>query len=179
VYRNTLWRPLPAAAGSLLAALLAACAATRVDTDFDRNADFSRYRTYSWLSRPVSGNVSVDRRIVELIDAALRSKGWHRVAEGRGDAALDAEVLTGEEERNDTYYDGWALNQNVGPAQTVVTTFREGTLIVNVLDGRLDRPIWRGVAHETLSENPAENEALAGRAIAKMFAAFPPGPASR
>jgi len=179
VYRKTLWRPLSAAAGSLLVVLLAACATIRVDTDFDRNADFSRYKTYFWLSRPASGNASVDRRIVELVDAALRSKGWRKVGEGKGDAALDAEVLTEEEERNDTYYDGWALNQNVGPAQTVVTTFREGTLIVNILDGRSERPIWRGVAHETLSENPAENEALAKQVIAKMFAAFPPVPASR
>ncbi|QXP82585.1 DUF4136 domain-containing protein [Methylococcus sp. Mc7] len=179
MHSNTKWRWMSAVAGSLVLALLLACAAIQVDTGFDRNADFSRYKTYFWLSRPASGNASVDRRIVELIDAALRSKGWHRVAEGKGDAALDAEVLTEEEERNDTYYDGWALNQNVGPAQTVVTTFREGTLIVNVLDGRSGRPIWRGVAHETLSEDPAENEALAGQAIAKMFAAFPPARAPR
>ncbi|AAU90443.1 DUF4136 domain-containing protein [Methylococcus capsulatus] len=176
--RNTSWRR-PSAAGLLVAALLAACATIRVDTGFDKNADFSRYRTYFWLNGPASGDASVDRRIVELVDAALRSKGWRRAAEGKGDAAVDVEVLTEEEERNDTYYDGWVLNQNLGPAQTVVTTFREGTLIVNVLDGRSMRPVWRGVAHEMLSGNPAENEKLAKEAIARMFAAFPPGPAPR
>lgn len=179
MHSNTKWRWMSAVAGSLVLALLWACAAIQVDTGFDKNADFSRYKTYFWLSRPASGEASVDRRIVELIDAALRSKGWREVGEGKGDVALDAEVLTEEEERNDTYYDGWVLNQNLGPADTVVTTFREGTLIVNVLDGRSRRPVWRGVAHETLRRNPAENEKLAADAISRMFSAFPPRPARR
>ncbi|MDD2767741.1 MAG: DUF4136 domain-containing protein [Methylococcus sp.] len=160
-------------------ALLTGCAGIEVNTDFDRRADFSRYRTYFWIEGPDSGDAAIDRRVVELVDAVLRSKGWRRVHEGKGDAALDAEILTKEEQRSDTYYDGWVLNQNLGPANTVVTTFREGTLIVDILDGSSKRPLWRGVAHETISDNPAKNEALAGQAITKMFAAFPPGPTPR
>lgn len=159
--------------GSVLS-LLAACATVDVNIDYDRSADFSRYKTYAWLMLPDTGSASIDRRIVSALDAQLGTQGWRKVKNGQGDASVGVEVVTQEEQRNDTYYDGWILNQNVGAATTVVTTFREGTLIVDIFDSASKKSIWRGIAHETISRNPEKNEELVRQAVQKMFQAFPP-----
>src|SRR5215472_7606914 len=66
-------------------ALMAFAADTSVD--YDHHADFSRYKTYSWLG--VHASDLWQSRIQNAVDSQLQAKGWRRVESG-GDATVSA-----------------------------------------------------------------------------------------
>src|ERR1700731_4768404 len=69
-------------------ATLAAAFAQHVKTDFDHQANFSQYKTYSWQEiKPA--NSLWDARIKNAVDAQLTAKGWTQVESG-GDVAIVA-----------------------------------------------------------------------------------------
>ena len=50
----------------------------QVKTDYDHSANFSSYKTYSWL-KVQSGDPLWDDRIKQDVDSQLAAKGWTRV----------------------------------------------------------------------------------------------------
>jgi hypothetical protein len=62
--------------------------AEQVKTDYDRNAYFSRYKTYSWENVHTQNPLWVDR-IKAAVNSALAAKGWTEVQSG-GDVSIMA-----------------------------------------------------------------------------------------
>lgn len=57
----------------------------------------------------------------------------------------------------------------------MVTNYREGTLIVDLIDARTKNLVWRTYLVRALSDNPDDNLKGADRDLEKAFAKFPPG----
>src|SRR5712692_4863371 len=85
--------------------MLGAAFAQQVKTDFDHQANFSQYKTYSWQEiKPA--NSLWDARIKNAVDAQLAAKGWTQVDSG-GDVAVVA-IKTSKTQRTlQTFYDGF------------------------------------------------------------------------
>jgi hypothetical protein len=49
--------------------------AQQVKTDYDRSADFGKYKTFSWEPGETQDALDVDR-IKSAVNAALTAKGW-------------------------------------------------------------------------------------------------------
>ena len=83
--------------------------AQQVKTDYDRNANFAQYKTYSW-ERVQTQNQLWGDRIKTAADAALAGKGWRPVESG-GDVAIVAMETTQDRQTLNTFYDdfggGW------------------------------------------------------------------------
>jgi hypothetical protein len=62
----------------------------------------------------------------------------------------------------------------MGTSTTNVRTYTQGTLIVDIWDAKAKELIWRGVASDTLSEDPQKNVEKGSKALAKMFKFYPP-----
>lgn len=169
------------------ALVLAACASTpTVHTDSDPNANFSSFRTYTWLARPEGVPPLAAQRIVENVDAQLRAKGWTEAADG--DVSIVAHVATQQRQTLDTMYSGpafagwgwrggWA-GAGMGMSTTTVRNFTEGTLIIDMFDSKTKQAIWRGTASGTVPSSPDQATAQIQAGVAKMFAGFPPGSAA-
>ena len=54
--------------------------------------------------------------------------------------------------------------------------YRQGTLIVDVVDGQTGQPIWRGVAEERLSDraDPSRQREILSAAMVDILSQFPP-----
>src|ERR1700676_5813790 len=78
--------------------------AQQVKTDYDRSADFSQYKTYSWEKVQTQDPLLVDR-IKEAVNADLTAKGLTPVDSG-GDVAIVAMEMTQNHQSLNTYYDG-------------------------------------------------------------------------
>src|SRR5258705_5132833 len=77
----------------------------KVQTDFDHQANFSQYKTYSWQEiKP--GNSLWDARIKNAVDAQLAAKGWTQVPSG-GDVAVVAIKCSKTQKTLQTFYDGF------------------------------------------------------------------------
>lgn len=68
----------------------------------------------------------------------------------------------------------WGGWDRWGPTTVNVYEIPTGTLIVDLLDGRSNELVWRGIATKTLSENPQKVAKLINKVVTKMFKKFPP-----
>ncbi len=84
---------------------VAVVALAAVHTDYDHHADFSRYRTYSWIGVK-AGNTLWQQRILAAVDSQLAAKGWTRVPSG-GQAAVAGFGRTTERDTLETFYNGF------------------------------------------------------------------------
>ena len=164
-------------------ALLGSAFSQKVQTDFDHQANFSQYKTYSWQEiKPA--NSLWDARIKNAVDAQLATKGWTQVPSG-GDVAVVAIKTTQTQRTLQTFYDGfgggWGWRRfgggGFGDATTTEQDYKEGTLVIDLYDAKTKKLIWRGSAQDTLSDKAAQNEKNLDKGVAKMFKAFPPNPA--
>jgi hypothetical protein len=79
--------------------------AQQVKTDYDHNANFGHYKTYSWGSVKTQDPLLVDR-IKDAVNAALAAKGWTQVDSG-GDVSVVAMEITRNQQTLNTFYDGF------------------------------------------------------------------------
>jgi len=142
--------------------------AADVKTDFDHAADFSRYRTYSWIKADANNSLWADR-IQRDLDTALASKGWSKVGSG-GDASVAALGFTRNEQSLLTFYDGfgggWFWRGWGGPGYATTT--------VDIFDSQSKKLIWRGTGSHVLSDKPEHNEKKLEDSVQDMFKHFPP-----
>jgi hypothetical protein len=159
-------------------AMLGAAFAQQVKTDFDHQANFSQYKTYSWQEVKAADPLW-NPRIKSAVDAQLAAKGWTQVDSG-GDVAIVAIATTHTERTLQTFYDGmgggwrWRGFGGMGEATTTEQDYKEGTLLVDMYDAKTKQLIWRGSAEDTLSNKAEKNEKNLTKGVAKMFKKFPP-----
>jgi hypothetical protein len=148
----------------------------QVKTDYDRAADFGRYKTYSWEKVQTQDALWVDR-IKSAVNATLSAKGWTEVPSG-GDVAVVAMEVTQNHRTLNTFYNGfgggWRWGGGFADATTTVDTYKVGTLIVDLFDAKTKKLIWRGSASDTLSNKSDKNIENLDKGVQKMFDHFPP-----
>jgi len=177
---------------SALAVLLglSACATLRVGSDYDRSANFTSYRTFTWMpprTNPYeSPNPLVVQRAHDAIEAALTAKGYQLVSD---QAAADfiVDFTIGSRERTDIrsypapyagpWFGGYSYwwGAPYWGSEVDVRQYKEGTLSIDIFDGHTHRPVWHGWAHKELTRADIEHSAGSIReAVNSVLAQFPP-----
>jgi hypothetical protein len=173
-----------ACAATLLAAL--ACSTLRTSSDYDPTADFTSLHTYGWLpdNREPTGHPRIDNpmlheRIRSGIDRALKAKGFAPSEDPDFVVTyhLSAEQKTDVTTYNNAYYGGYGYV--IGFPETTVRQYEEGTLIIDIIDRRAKKVVWRGSGTRRLREqygqqDPAELEQRVFEAVTETLADFPP-----
>jgi Domain of unknown function (DUF4136) len=149
--------------------------AQQVKTDYDRSANFSQYKTYSWSSVKTKDPLLVDR-IKSAVNSALSAKGLTQVDSG-GDLTINAMEITRNHQTLNTFYDGgfggWRWG-GFGDATTTTETYKVGTLVVDLFDTQSKELVFRGSSSDTLSNNSDKNIKNLNKGVDKMFKHFPP-----
>lgn len=150
-----------------------------VKTDFDKAFDFSTVKTYSIKIGTAWGNDLSERRVLTEFDEAIAGKGWTKVAEG-ADVQVVLHGATQTKHSASTFYSGMGgygyrgFGGGMGSAQTVVSEYTVGTLVVDMFDSKTTNLVFRGIAEDEISDNPEKNAKKLEKASAKMFKNFPP-----
>jgi len=179
----------------LLVAALAmmGCSSVTVNHVYDTQADFTAYKTYAWIEQPTMGvgsaetaqrmNTLLDKLVKSDVEAQLATKGMTLAAENP-DALLiyhtgiDQKIEV--QEYGYTYphygYGGWYYGGAYGGTTMDVYEYKEGTLIVDVIDAKTDQLVWRGTATRALEETAAieKRKANLNEVITKLFVNYPP-----
>ena len=71
------------------------------------------------------------------------------------------------------YYGRPGWGGGMGTTQTTVSSVTRGTLMVDIIDARAKRLIFRGTATDTMSDNPQKNEKKINKAVEKIFNKYP------
>ena len=170
-----LLRTLITASAVMLPAL---ASAQDVKTDFDKAFDFSTVKTYSISIATKWGNDLSERRVLAEIDEAIAAKGWKKVADG-ANVQVVLHGATQTKRSANTFYSGmggygYRGFGGMGSAQTVVSEYSVGTLVVDMFDGKSKNLVFRGTAEDEISDNPSKNAKRLEKASTKMFKNFPP-----
>lgn len=174
----------------LFAVMMMACSSVTVKTDYDREYDFTEFKTYRWASGKeinpqdeLQKNPLIYKRVVEAVDKTLAEKGLEKIEEGEPDVVVLAHA--GLKERmqvHDTggYYGGYRgwYDPWWGPygGSTTVSYYEEATLVVDLVSWEKKELAWRGMATGTVKENvdAEEQQERLNNVVAKIFAGYPP-----
>jgi hypothetical protein len=109
------------------------------NTDYNHSANFSSYKTYSWL-KVQSGDSLWDDRIKQDVDSQLAAKGWTEV-DSNGDASVSALRSTHDQNTLETFYNGFGggsrwrgVGDGNGMATTTTEVTKVGSVTVNIFD---------------------------------------------
>lgn len=171
-----------AAAGTALA--LAGCATTGVSSHVRSGLDFTKYSTFEWGTPdafPV-GDPRLDKNPIFLdyvhgaIEKQMVAKGYEQIGTDRPDllihfhANIDSRLNVNA--ANARY--GYCLDDN---CRAGVAEYEAGTLIVDVIERRTNRLIWRGWAQNSVEGVLEDRDRLVRmieNGVARMFASLPP-----
>ena len=149
-----------------------------IKSDYDRNANFSQYKTFSFEKIQTKDQLWVDR-IASAVSAALTAKGLTQVSSG-GDISIVAVEMTKEQQTLNTFYDnygggwGWRWGGGFGDSTTTTDTYRVGTLVVDLFDAKSKKLLWRGSESDALSDKSSKNIKNLDKGVEKLFKEFPP-----
>jgi hypothetical protein len=166
------------AASLLMLPAIAAAQDTKID--FDKAFDFSTVKTYSIKIATPWGNDLSERRVLAEIDETIAGKGWKKVDEGKADILVALHGATQTKHSASTFYSGMGgygyrgFAGGMGSAQTVVSEYRVGTLVVDMFDAKSKNLVFRGTAEDELSDKADKNAKKLEKASSKMFKNFPP-----
>ena len=176
-----------ALAVAVMMVLVAGCASLKVGDDYDRAADFSRFRSFSLMAREHHGtqNPLVTQRARDAVQSELTRLGFSFVSDA---AAADfvVDFTIGSRERVDiaSYpapyagpywsYPGWWGHRYWG-SEVDARQYREGTLSIDIFDARTHKPVWHGWATKELTQSDVEHsEAPIRAAVRSVLSTFPP-----
>jgi hypothetical protein len=155
-----------------------------VKTDWDKEADFSKIKTFSLKIGTSWNNPISEKRITDEIAQTLTEKGWKQV-EAEPDALVLLHGATEKQKNLNTFYSGmggyggygyrgWG-GMGMGTATTTVSEYMVGTLVVDIFDAKSKALLFRGTAQDEISDKPEKNIKKIEKASSKMFKNFPPG----
>lgn len=156
--------------------ILTACSSVYVNTDYDKKANFSSYKTYAFLKSGIDKAEISDldkKRILYAIDDAMAAKGFTKSE----NPDILISIFTKERERVDMYQSynfGWGWNPWWGINYNRPITTTEGTLLIDVLDAKSKELVWQGKGSGYLTQNTDKKDARIQEFVTKILEKYPP-----
>ena len=171
--------------------IVAGCAQLQTGSEIDKATDFTGLKTFSWLhdtEKPAEdvrlNDPEVRKTIRTAVEQSLASKGYEKVDRQQADflvtwfGAIEKKI---KKENIDHFYAPYGYGTlyrdpvlNSEPARTVAE-YEKGSIIIDAVDARNQKVIWRGSGSGRLAEDQPEATALRNlnRSVTKIIAPFP------
>ena len=169
------------AAALLCVGTVLGCASSlKVDAGWDQNAKFASYKTWAWKPDGSIADPVWAKRFQDVLSDQLATDGLTQVGLGQSPdlwAAVHARL--GSETRTMSYDPGWGYGYGAwGSLDTFTYEVPAGSFVVDLVDVKLKRIVWRGKASDTIAQNKTneEREKKLVSILAQMFATYPPAP---
>lgn len=159
-------------------------AAQKTKVNYDKTADFSKFKTYSWTRGVPANNPAINQIIIDTVEQNLAAKGLTKMDNG-GDllvsvaVAIEYDVQVSHSVRGNT---GSALETGIPVAAAQPWEVRKGSLLVAMEDPGSKSLVWHGTATDTLRYEPTTDtqkdvkrmEKPIKKAVDKLLKQFPP-----
>jgi len=167
------------------AIVLTACATMNIGAYRDGQIDFGRYHSWRWAAAdalPV-GDARLDHnaffrdRLEGAVDRELAARGLTQAFTGTADLAVHFHINVAQR------FDASAMEAERGSCIALdcrprVVSYEAGTLVLDVVDARTDRLVWRGWAQDGIAgvfDDQARMDRYVDNAVRKMMLRFPVG----
>lgn len=165
----------------LLLLVLASCSGIRVYSDYDKQVDFSPYKSYAFHKTGIDKAEISDldkKRILRALDETMTVKGF--VKSDNPDLLISFFTKEREAVNVNQFNAGWGWGWGWGwdpflwGGNTMVTRHTEGTLYIDIIDAKKKELIWQGEGEGVLTKDRDKKEALIKEFVAKILEQYPP-----
>lgn len=166
----------------LLLIIFTSCSSVKVYTDYDKNVDFSQYKTFAFY-KPGVDKVEISdldkKRVLKSIEAELVAKGF--VKSETPDLLINFFTKSREQVDVNTFNSGWGYGWGWGwnpwmwgGNQTSVTRTTNGTLFIDLIDAKKKELIWQGEGEGEIFRNQDKKEERIQEFVKKILEKYPP-----
>jgi hypothetical protein len=172
---------------ALLVAVVCSAFAQDVRYNFDKNTDFSKFKTYKWVQLKDAQQLDdlTDKQIKAALDKQLSAKGLTKSDSDHADLYIGYQAAVGQEKQFTSYNTGWGYGPGWGGwhgGMTSSTTYGQtstihtGQLALDMYDPANHDLVWRGVASKTLDPKakPDKRQKNLDKTAAKLLKNYPP-----
>ena len=162
----------------LLGLFVATLVSAGVSVEHASQADFSQYRTFSFVEGTAAADPQVEKWLHEAVTRELRAKGLQMLAEG-GDLLVRTQLTVRQEQRLevDILGQGSILERDttkVTPGE-YARDVGMGTVVIELLDGYSKLIVWQGVVGTvTRTEVGKSSKKRLDKAMNRLFKKYPP-----
>ena len=156
---------------------VSACASLSVNSFTERGTDFSRYRTYKFgpAENVSTGDPRLDdnpffnERVQAGVDKMLTGRGFEKTRAARADvlvhyhASVSQQIELGDSERNECVAGAAVGTPKTPPGNCQPYMYDAGTLLIDLVDGRTHKLLWRGWANGSMDGVMANQERMEQR----------------
>lgn len=168
---------------------LGACTTFDVKIDHDPTADFTTFRTFTFVGLAeaekggIYDNSLKHKRIESAVARELTGKGLQQVDLNQQPDLLVYYWFSAKEKQQiqssgptaGAYGGRYGYGWGAGYGGTVTTyEYTEGTLTLDLVEPTNKELVWRATIVGTLQDTPRDNIELGNKAIAKAFESYPP-----
>ena len=168
--------------------LLVGCAPFTVKYDYDSHANYPAFKTFDWYAASAKAkgkaggvdNPIMDRRVRNAVERELTARGLKQDKAGEPDLLVTYyPVYRPYAVATTTGYGGWGYRPygyGVGMGFTEVRHYRDGSIVIELVDNKANQLVWRAVAEGALNglDDPLEADEQVGKAVKEMLTRFPP-----
>lgn len=174
---------------AIAAIALSGCASgPDIQADYDKAADFGKYRTYGFVAQAGTGSGDVRSLGTQMMQNAaarqMEQRGYTRAEDpdlvinfkGKLEEKVDVESTPAPHYGAGWGYGGWYGAPYGGWGGTEVTTrrYNVGTLVMDVVDREKRQVVFQGGISDVVTREMQENrEATIGRAVEGLFSKYP------
>ncbi len=163
------------------------CATMNVSSHIERNANFAEYVTYDWgppdnlpVGDPrLDNNPFFNDYLQGAIEKKMAAKGFERAVSGQPDLLIHYHASVTQ--RLDVYESDHRYGNCYGDCQPQVVNFEQGTLVIDVVDSKTSKVVWRGWAQDAMNgiiDNQDRLEKQVDEEVTKMMQLLPRGGAA-
>jgi len=158
-----------------------------VSSHIERNVNFAEYVTYDWgppdnlpVGDPRLDNNPFFRDYVQgAIEKKLTAKGYEQALTGEPDLLIHYHASVNQ--RVEVYESDSRYGYCYGDCEARVVDYEQGTLVVDVVDRKTSKVIWRGWAQDVMNgviDNQDRLEKQVDEGVTKMMVLLPRGGAA-
>ena len=167
---------------TLMSAVLAMCLGTivlaqNIAVDFDKSADFSRFKTYAWVPGTNVPDELNHKRIMRAVEDQLMAKGLAKVdRQSKPDLLVAYHASFDRDLQITGFGGGLPYRFGGGSLSARAETIVKGTVVVDLVDAVSQAIVWRATAtHDLdLGANAEKRDRNIGKTAEKMFKNYPP-----
>ena len=165
----------------LLALGVSRVAAQSPSYGFDRNADFSKYKTYKWVSIESAQHLDdlTADQLIGTLDMELAKKGLRKSPSDNADLYIGYQIARGNAKQLDHYDLGAAYEPAAqatsGTAGETTTTVHSGPLVLYIYDAARKQLVWWSALSNAINADadPGKKQKQMDKAIAKLLKDYP------
>ena len=160
--------------------IFAGCSSLKVNVDYDPDFDFKTPKSFAIAHYNKEGEDTLfNDRLIKALESDLQSKGYTKKVKEEADLIATFHTNVENKTSIDTDYQMIGYGRYGYGGGMVATTrtynYTKGTLIIDLLNPKNEKIVWRGIATDILKEHktPQERTAYINMVVKETMANFP------